>query len=75
MAIFDLLQFEALLVGKTGSHFTMGFRHDFMDALASISSYLFQSRGGLIDDRRYLGDLFRRQVELAAEPLLHSNAY
>ena len=74
MALFDLLQFQALLVGEIRSHFPMRFRHDFMDASARVSSYLFQLGGRLIDDRRYFGDLFRRQVELGAEPFLHSRA-
>jgi hypothetical protein len=75
MAILDLLQFQALLVSEIRSHFPMRFRHDFMDASACVSSYLFQLRGRLIDDRRYFGDLFRRQVELRAEPFLHPDAY
>jgi hypothetical protein len=75
MALFDFLQFEALLVGEIHSHFPMRFRHDLMDAPACVSSYLFQLGGRLIDDRRYFGDLFRRQLELRAKPFLHSNRY
>src|SRR6266487_3707156 len=73
MALFDFLQFEALLIGEIYSHLPMRFRHDLMDAPACVSSYLFQLGGRLIDDRRCFGDLVRRQVELRAEPFLHSN--
>jgi len=75
MALFDFLQFKALLIGEIYSHLPMRFRHDLMDASACVSSYLFQLGGRLIDDRRYFGDLFRRQVELRPESFLHSSSY
>src|SRR6266542_4304767 len=75
MAICDLLQFKALFVCKVRSHFPMRFLHDFMNASAGVSSYLFQLRCRLIDDRRNLGDLFGRQIELLAKPFLHFSAY
>ena len=75
MAICDLLQFKALFVCKVRGHFPMRFHHDFMDAPAGVSAYLFQLRCRLIDDRRNFGDLFGRQIELPAKLFLHSNAY
>jgi hypothetical protein len=75
MAICDLLQFKALFVCKVRGHFPMRFHHDFMNASAGVSSYLFQLRCRLIDNRRNFGDLFGRQIELLAKSFLHSNAY
>jgi hypothetical protein len=75
MAIFDLLQFEALLVRKTGSNFPVRFRHDLVDAPAGVPSYFFQLRGRFIDDWRYFGNLFWRQTQLRAEPVPHSDPH
>ncbi len=75
MAIFDLLQLEALLVRKIGSHFPVRFRHDLVDAPAGVPSYFFQLRGHFIDDRRYFGDLFRRQAQFCPKPFPHPLTY
>ena len=60
MAIIDLSQFQALLVGEIRSHFPMCAHYDFVGAPGSVSSRLFQLRDRFIDDRRYFSELFRR---------------
>ena len=68
---FYFLQFGTLCFGKIGSDFSMRTYHEFMYARARVPSLLFELRGRFLDDRRDLGDLFRRQVELRAQPLPH----
>ena len=75
MAIIDLLQFQALLVGEIRSHFPMCAHYDFMGAPGSVSSHPLELHSCFIDDWRYFAELLRRQLELRAEPFLHSKAY
>jgi hypothetical protein len=75
VAIFNLLQFLALVIGEVGSYLLVRFRHDLVDTPASVSSALLELCRRLIDDRRNLGHLFGGQIELRAKPFLHSNAY
>jgi hypothetical protein len=75
MAIIDLSQFQALLVGQIRSHFSMCAHYDFMGAPGSVSSHSFELHSGFIDDWRYFGELLGCQPELHAEPFLHSKAY
>jgi hypothetical protein len=75
MAIIDLSQLQALLVGEIRSHFLMCGHYDFMGAPGSVSSHSFELHSRFIDDWRYFGELVGRQLELRAEPFLHSEAY
>ena len=75
MAIVDLSQFQALLVGEIRSHFPMCAQYDFMGAPGSVSSHPLELHSRFIDDWRYFAELLRRQLELHAEPFLHSKAY
>src|SRR5947199_10391814 len=75
MAIIDLLQFQALLVGEIRSHFLMCAQYDCMGAPGSVSSHSFELHSRFIDDWRYFYELVRRQLKLHAEPFLHPKAY
>jgi len=75
VAIIDLLQCQALLVGQIRSHFSMRAQYDFMGAPGSVSSHSFELHSRFIDDWRYFDELLRRQLELRAEPFFHSKAY
>jgi hypothetical protein len=75
MAIIDLLQFQALLVGEIRSHFPMCAHNDFMGAPGSVSPHSLELHSRSIDDWRYFGELLRRQLKLRAEPFLHSKTY
>jgi hypothetical protein len=72
---FDLLQFGALFLSEIGRHFPMRFRESFADASPGGSSNLFQLGGCFIHDRRYFGDLFRRQVQLRPKAVAHPFAH
>ena len=75
MAIVDLSQFQALLVAEIRSHFLMCAQYDFMGAPGSVSSHPLELHSRFIDDWRYFDELLRRQLELHAEPFLHSKTY
>ena len=70
-ARFHFLQFSALRFSKVGRDFSMRLCHEFMYALARVSSFLFELRSRFFDDWRDLGDLFRRQVELGSQTFAH----
>jgi hypothetical protein len=72
MSLFNLFQFLALLVREIGRHLSMRFVQDFTDTLAAVASHLLELRGRSIEDRRYLGHLFRGQFEFSPQPLAHS---
>ena len=74
VSLFDLLQFLALFVCKINSHLPVGVSDRFMNAPRGVSPDFSELYGCLIDDGRNFGDLFRRQIELGAEPFLHSRA-
>jgi hypothetical protein len=74
MSLFDLLQFLALSVREINSHLPVRLGDDLMHVPASIAPNVSQLRGGFIDNRRYFGDLFWRQVKLGTEPFFHSGA-
>jgi hypothetical protein len=74
MSLFDLLQFLALFVREVGSHLPMGLGDDLMHTPTGVSPNVSQLRGCSFDNRRYFGDLFWRQVKLAAESFFHSGA-
>jgi len=75
MAIIDLLQFQALLVGEIRSHFPMCTHYDLMGSPGSVSSHSFELHSRFVDDWRYFYELVRRQLKLRAEPFLHPKAY
>jgi hypothetical protein len=72
MSLFHSLQFLPLLVRESGRDLAMRFVQDFTDPLAGVTSHLLELRGRSIDDRRYLGYLFRCQIEFSPQPLAHS---
>jgi hypothetical protein len=74
VSLFDLLKLLTLFVGKIDRHLLVGFRHDRADTAAGVAAYLLELRGGVIDNWRNFGDLFRRQTKLRAKPLFHSVA-
>ena len=74
MSLFYLLQFLALFVCKIDSDLPVGLSHGFMNTPGSVSPNFSELVRCFVDDRRNFGDLFRRQVELSAESLLHSRA-
>jgi hypothetical protein len=71
---FDLLQFSALFLSEIGRHFPMRIRDRFVDASPGGPSNLFQLGSRFINDRRYFGDLFRRQIQLRPIAVAHSLA-
>jgi len=75
VSLFDLLKFLPLFVGKIDRDLLVRFRHDLMDAPASVAPYLLELRSGFIDNWRNLGELFRCQTELRAKSLFHSVAH
>src|SRR5437762_12891252 len=75
MAFIEFPQLQALLVGEICSHFLMCAYYDFMDAPGSVSSHSFELHSRFIDDWRDFYELVWRQLELRAEPFLHSKAY
>jgi len=75
MSLFDLFQFLALFVREVYSHLLVRLVHDLVDTPASIAPHLPELCGRFIDYWRNFGDLFRRQVQLCAEPIPHSDAH
>src|SRR5262249_36958043 len=69
--LFDLFKLLTLLVSKIDRDLLMGFRHDRVDAAASVTAYLFELRGRVIDDWRNFAELFRRQTKLRAKSFSH----
>lgn len=74
MSLFDLLKFLALLVSKIGSHILMGLSDGLMNAAGGVPPNFSELYRCVVDDRRNFGGLFRREVELSAEPFLHARA-
>ena len=74
MTGFHRAQFVALLFRKMGCHFLVCVDEECADTAASVASDLFQFGGSLVDDRRYLGNLLRCQVELHTETFAHPPA-
>ena len=72
--LFDLLKFLALFVGKIGSHLPVRLSDRLMNAPGGVSPNISELQCCFVDNRRNLGDLFRCQVQLRAEPFLHSPA-
>ena len=62
VALFDLLKFLPLSVGKIGRDFLVRFGHDLMDASAGVTPYILKLRSRFIDNWRNFGDLFRCQT-------------
>jgi hypothetical protein len=58
MPLFDLLKFLSLFVGEIHRDPVVRFCHDLMNASAGVVPHLPELDGGLIDNRRYFGDLF-----------------
>lgn len=75
VALFDLLQFPALLFCEVDRHLPVRFHDDLVNASAGVASNLLKLGGRLIDDWRYFDDLFWRQIQLRTEPFLHPGAY
>ena len=75
MSFFNLLKFLPLFIGKINRDLLVRFDHDLMDAPASVAPDLLKPRSCFIDNWRDRRDLFRRQTELRAKPLLHSVAH
>jgi hypothetical protein len=72
MSLFHSLQFLPLFVRESRRDLSMRFVQDLTDTLAGVTSHLLELRGRSIDDRRYLGHLFRGQIEFSPQPLAHS---
>jgi hypothetical protein len=72
MSLFHSLQFLPLFVRERGRDLAMCFVQDLTDTLAAVTSHLLELCGRSIEDRRYLGHLFRGQIEFSPEPLAHS---
>src|SRR6266478_3379268 len=75
MTRFDFLQFEALLVRQIRSHFAVCCRHDFVNTASGLFSYVCKLGCRFIDNWRYFGDLFWRQIQLCAESIPHSSSH
>ena len=75
VSLFDLLKFLALFVCEIGSHLPVRLSDGFMHAPARLSPNVPELHRCFIDDWRYFAELLRRQLELRAEPFLHSKAY
>jgi len=60
VSLLDLLKFLPLFVGEVGRDLLVRFGNDLMDAPAGVAPYLLQLGGGLIDNWRNFGELFRR---------------
>jgi hypothetical protein len=70
--LLDLLQFLALFVCEINSHLPVRFSNRLMNAPGRVSPNISELGRCFINDRRNFGDLFWCQVELGAEPFLHS---
>src|SRR5881227_3018633 len=66
MAIIDLLQFQALLVGEIRSHFPMCAHYDLMGSPGSVSSHSFELHRCFIDDWRAHEVIVGAHREMAA---------
>jgi hypothetical protein len=64
-----------LLVAKVRGHLAVCFHEEIVHALTRFVPDLFELLGGFINYRRYLGDLFRRQVQLRPIVVAHSFAH
>ncbi|PYJ39142.1 MAG: hypothetical protein DME84_02880 [Verrucomicrobia bacterium] len=62
----------ALFVCEIGSHLPVRLSHGLMHAPAGLSLNVSELYRCLVDNRRDFGNLFRRQVQLSAEPFLHT---
>jgi hypothetical protein len=71
----DFLQFSSLVVCEISSHFPVRVDHDFVNPTPGIVSDFCKLGGCFVDNRRYLGNLFRRQIQFRAEPVSHSYAH
>ena len=74
VSLLDLLQFLTLFVCEIDSHLSVRFSYRLMNTPGSLTSNLSELYRCLVDDRRNLGDLFRREVEFGTEPFLHARA-
>ena len=74
MSLFDLLKFLALFVREISRHILMGLSDGLMNAPGGLPPNLSELCSCVVDNRRNFGDLFRRKVELSAEPFLHVRA-
>ena len=74
MSLLDLFQFLALFVCEVDGHLTVRLSHRLMNAPGRVSPNIPELGRCFINDRRNFGDLFWCQVELCAEPFLHSPA-
>ena len=74
MSLFDLLKFLALFVSEIDSHLPVRLRNRLVNTPGSLSPNLSELHRCLVDDRRNLGDLFRREIEFGTEPFLHARA-
>jgi hypothetical protein len=72
MSLFHSLQFLPLFVRESGRDLSMRFVQDLTDTLASVTPHLLELRGSSIQNRRYVGYLFRCQIEFSPQPLAHS---
>ena len=72
MSLLDLLQFLALFFCEIYSHLSMRFSNRLMNAPGRVSSNISELGRCFINNRGNFGDLFWCQVELGAEPFLHS---
>jgi hypothetical protein len=75
VALFDLLKFLPLFVGKSDRDLLVRFCHDPMDAPAGVAPYRLELRSRSIDNRRNFCHLFRCQPKLRPKPLFHSVAH
>ena len=74
MSLLDLLKFLALLISKIGSHLPMRLCDGLMHPTGGLPPNFSELYRCVVDDRRNFGGLFRREVELSAEPFLHARA-
>jgi hypothetical protein len=74
VSLLDLLQFLALFVCKIDGHLPMRVSNRLMNAPGRVSPNVSKLGRCFVNDRRNFGDLFWCQVELGAEPFLHSPA-
>ena len=74
VSLFNLLKFLSLFICEIDCHLPMRLRNRLVNTPGSLSPNLFELHRCLVDDRRNLGDLFRREVEFGTEPFLHARA-
>jgi hypothetical protein len=74
MSLFYLLQFLALFVCEIDDHLSVRLSHRLMNAPGCVSPNISELGRCFVNDRRNFGDLFWGQLELGAEPFLHSRA-